>query len=288
MKIIISHDIDHITPSEHLNDLILPKYAARSAIELMLGRITPIELLKRGKGLLANRWNNIADLMDFDRQSGVPSTFFIGVSKGMGLSYSLADVEHWSKAILMRGFDLCVHGISFDDFSRIRTERETFSKITGLQDFGIRMHYLRLNFETLSHLERAGYSYDSSVYQIKNPFKMGKLWEFPLHIMDSRIFCGNARWQARTLEETKYLTQKLIDDISRRGINYLTILFHDLYFCNSYRSWKDWYIWLIEYLIDNKLSFTSHKSAIKDLERFSEGRNDPDFIGKSERPFYSL
>ncbi|MDA8326972.1 MAG: hypothetical protein M0033_12260 [Nitrospiraceae bacterium] len=270
MKVIISHDIDHITPFEHLGDLILPKFAVRSAIELMLGRITPREISRRGKGILENRWHNIAALMDFDWQSGVPSTFFIGVSKGRGLSYSPEDVEHWCKVISMRGFDLSVHGISFDDFSRIRTERETFSVLTGLGDFGIRMHYLRLNPGTLAYLERAGYSYDSSVYEMKEPFREGRLWEFPLHIMDSRIFCGHARWQARTLREAKYFTQKLIDDISRRGMNYLTILFHDLYFCDSYRSWKEWYIWLIGYLLDNKLKCISYAGAIRELEGLSE------------------
>lgn len=266
MKVIISHDIDHITAFEHLSDLILPKFAARSAIELISGRITAGEILERGRGFLENRWQNIAELMDFDRSSGVPSTFFIGVSKGKGLSYSIERVKHWSKTILMNGFDLSVHGISFDDFRRIRTEGEIFSALTGLRDFGIRMHYLRLNPGTLACLERAGYSYDSSVFGIREPFKAGRLWEFPLHIMDSRVFCGDSRWQSRTLEEAKYLTRELLDNISRAGMNYLTILFHDLYFCNAYRSWKEWYIWLIGYLLDNKLKFINYADAIKEQE----------------------
>jgi hypothetical protein len=44
MKIIISHDIDHITVFEHKKDLIIPKFIIRSFIELGLGYISFSEL----------------------------------------------------------------------------------------------------------------------------------------------------------------------------------------------------------------------------------------------------
>ena len=39
MKVIISHDIDHITAREHLTDTIIPKFIIRNKIELLTGKI---------------------------------------------------------------------------------------------------------------------------------------------------------------------------------------------------------------------------------------------------------
>jgi len=40
MKVIISHDIDHITVFEHKKDLILPEFILRSSVELLLGSVS--------------------------------------------------------------------------------------------------------------------------------------------------------------------------------------------------------------------------------------------------------
>ena len=48
MKVIVSHDIDHLTVSEHLfKDAIVPKYYIRSYIELLSGKISLAELFNR-------------------------------------------------------------------------------------------------------------------------------------------------------------------------------------------------------------------------------------------------
>lgn len=266
MKIIISHDVDHITVLEHNRDLIIPKFIVRSLIELGFGYTSISEINNRFAECLKNKWQNIKELMKFDKENNIHSTFFVGVSKGKGLCYSLEDAEYWIKKIIEHGFDVGVHGIAYNNYELIKTEFDTFKNISEMTSFGIRMHYLRNNEYTLDYLDKAGYLCDSSIYDLKNPYKVGNLWEFPLHIMDSYIFYKNAKWQNQKLSEAQETTKKKIEEGIKRNLNYFTILFHDRYFSNSFQTLKDWYIWLIEYLKTNEFELISYRDAIKELE----------------------
>ncbi len=271
MKIIISHDVDHITPWEHKKDLIIPKFIVRSFIEFGLRYISLFELRSRFKSLVENKWQNIEELMRFDRENEIPSTFFIGVANGLGLSYSLKDAEFWIRRIQQRGFDVGVHGIAFDDYRCIVREHELFNEVLKSNSFGIRIHYIRLIYNILEFLNRAGYLFDSSLYELKkHPFRVGNLWEFPLHIMDGYIICKKNRWQDQTLEQVKETTKNEIGKAYDRKIKYYTILFHDRYFSDSFRTWKEWYMWLIGYFKDNQVEFISYGDAIKEIETKAE------------------
>ena len=208
MKIIISHDVDHITVWEHKKDLIIPKFIVRSFIEFWLGYISSFELKGRFKSILENRWQNIEELMQFDKENEIPSTFFIGVANGLGLNYSLKDAEFWIKGIQKEGFTVGVHGIAFDDYVGIEKEHELFKEVLKSNNFGIRIHYIRTTSKTLDFLNSSGYLFDSSLYKLRNPFRVGNLWEFPLHIMDGYIICKKSRWQDQTLEQAKETTKR--------------------------------------------------------------------------------
>jgi len=266
MKVIISHDIDHITVWEHKKDLIIPKFIIRSFIELLSGKISLNETYFRLVDMLRNKWQNLEELMAFDKEQNVEATFFIGVSNGLGLKYSLQMAELWTKKIIDKGFDVGVHGISYRELKGIKDEFETFKRTSGLEEFGIRMHYLRTDENTLAFLEKTGYLFDSSVYNLKNPFKIGDMWEFPLHIMDGYVFIVNSHWQNVSLEKAKEGTKRLIEEAYKKGINYFTILFHDRYFSEGFKQWKEWYIWLINYFKNNGFSFVNYKNAIIELE----------------------
>ncbi|MCD6239519.1 MAG: hypothetical protein J7K51_09465 [Thermotogae bacterium] len=267
MKVIISHDVDHITVWEHKRDLIISKFVVRSFIEFALGYISSSEIKCRFRGLFKNKWQNIMELMEFDREKEISSTFFIGVANGLGLSYSLRNAEFWIKRILREGFDVGVHGISFNNLDNMKNEYDIFKNLSGLEKFGIRMHYLRSSEDTLGFLDKAGYLFDSTLYELKNPFKVGDLWEFPLHIMDGYILYENSRWQNQTLEQAKGKTKRVIEEAYKKGIKYFTILFHDRYFNNSFKSWKDWYTWTVDYLKNSEFKFTTYREAIQELEK---------------------
>jgi hypothetical protein len=270
VKAIISHDVDHITAWEHKNDLIIPKYIIRNFIEFISGYISAIEIKNRFKSIIQNKWQNIEELMKFDKANNVPSTFFLSVSNGIGLNYSLGDAIFWIKKILQEEFDVGVHGIVFDSYNGVKVEYDIFKNISGLKNFGIRMHYLRNCKDTLNFLNEAGYMFDTTLHKMENPFKEGNLWEFPLHVMDVYIFCNKARWQSHNLIQSKESIKRLIEEAYNKGINYFTVLFHDSYFSNSFKTWKEWYIWLITYLKDNGFDFISFKGAINELEKLNE------------------
>ena len=267
MKIIISHDVDHITVWEHRKDLIIPKFLVRNMIELTIGAITAKEYQLRFSSILKNRWHNIKELIDFDAKESIPSTFFIAVDNALGLHYSLKDAEFWIKKILQNKFDVGLHGVAFDNFEDIKNEYNIFKKISKLNNFGVRMHYLRNKDNTLEYLNATGYIFDSSLFKFQKPFKVVNFWEFPLQIMDVYLFNKKSRWQNQTLQQVKDETKRLIDKSYKRNINYLNILFHDRYFSDSFKSWKDWYIWIIDYLKNNKFEFINYRNAIQELEK---------------------
>ncbi|MDP8205802.1 MAG: hypothetical protein P9L92_03985 [Candidatus Electryonea clarkiae] len=138
IKAIVSHDVDHLTTWEHYKDLIIPKYIIRNSIQLLSGGISLGEWTNMLGDLLSKEWNNIEEVMSFDKEHGVPSTFFLGVNNGLGLSYSVSSAEKWVARILANDFDVGVHGIAFDDLASIQREFQTFKTISGLHSFGIR------------------------------------------------------------------------------------------------------------------------------------------------------
>ncbi|MBM7581727.1 peptidoglycan/xylan/chitin deacetylase (PgdA/CDA1 family) [Caldicoprobacter guelmensis] len=265
MKVIVTHDVDHIRVFEHKNDLIIPKFWIRSFIEFGLGYIAYREVKNRLKEFIHNKWHNLEELIKFDKENRVPSTFFVAVSKGRNLAYSLSDAEFWIKKIINEGFKVGVHGISFEDYDGIKSEHEIFKKVSGLEKFGIRMHYLKVTNKTLDMLNKVGYLYDSSIYELANPFKVGDLWEFPLSLMDGYIINKNSRYQNQNLEQVKDTTKEIIEKAITCNLKYFTILFHDRYFSESFLTWREWYVWLIEYLRENRVEFITFEEAIKEL-----------------------
>lgn len=278
MKIIISHDVDHITVLEHRRDLIIPKFILRNLIEFGLGYTSLFELTNRFKSIIKNKWQNIEELAEFDKKNKVPSTFFIAVSNGRNLSYSLNDVKIWINRIIQKGFDIGIHGVIFDEYAGIKREYKLFKKISKLDRFGIRIHDIgkrphdiKLALENLNLLNRAQYIFSSNFFQSGNPFKVGNLWEFPIHIMDGDIFGKNRRWQNQTLEQAKQETKKSIQNSHADEIKYFNILFHDGYFSESFRTYREWYYWFVDYCKKNRFQFINYKKAIKELEN---ERND--------------
>ncbi len=266
MKIIISHDIDHIKASEHYKDLIIPKFLIRNILELMLFKISLKEYFLRILSIFKNKWNNIQEIMKFNLENNIPATFFIGVSNGLGLNYDMKLAEKWTKKIIAQKFDCGVHGIEHRCQEKINNEYNIFKQLSGLQEFGIRMHYLRNNENTFKMLAQAGYIFDSTDFINKKHYFIDNMLEFPLHIMESFEIENQRRWQSRTLNEAVKNSLQKIEDANNQNIKYLTILFHDRYFDNAFYTWKNWYIQIIDYCRTNNYQFISYKEAISEIK----------------------
>ncbi len=267
MKAIISHDIDHLTVWEHTRDLILPKFVVRANLELILGKISIQEYVLRISDFIINKWQRIDEVIAFNTSMGVPSSFFIGVNNGLGLSYPLKEAAQWIKKLSGQNIEIGVHGINYDTLEGVKKEYADFKASSATQaSFGMRMHYVRKNESTLTYIEQSGYRFDSTENAFKNPYKIGNMWEFPFQIMDGWVIDKDKRWQSQNLQQAKDNTLILIEKAYTENLDYLGIIFHDRYFCNSFKTWKNWYIWLVQHLKDNKVEFVNFHQAIQQLE----------------------
>ena len=165
------------------------------------------------------------------------------------------------------GCNIGLHGIEFENLEKIQMEYDVFKKFSNLHYFGCRMHYIRTNENTLNNMAKVGYTFDSSEMSFKAPYKIGNMWEFPFQIMDGYIIQKPKQWQSKNFKQSCEETIKIIDKSFNLNLPYLGIDFHDRYFSDSHKTWKDWYMWLIEYLSSQKIEFVDYKQAIKELEK---------------------
>jgi hypothetical protein len=266
MKAIISHDIDHITAWEHFTrDLIIPKFIVRSGIELLSDKISFSEYYYRLADLFKNKWQNLDELVSFNQSIGVPSSFFIGVANGLGLSYQPEASAYWTKKLIDKGCEVGVHGIAFENPMLIKKEYEDFQKISGLGTFGMRTHYIRKNTQTFRFMAETGYFYDSSEHAFKNPYRIGDMWEFPIQVMDGWVIENGRRWQTHNLSQAIDATKRLIEEAYEKSLPYLGIDFHDRYFSKSFQTWMAWYTWLIGYLNECEIGFCNFRQAVGEV-----------------------
>jgi hypothetical protein len=129
------------------------------------------------------------------------------------------------------------------------------------------MHYLKTESYTMGLLNRAGYVFDSSVYELRAPFKEKSMWEFPISVMDVDVMNNGGRWQQRTFEQAQKHTLDVIDKAEKAAIPYFSVLFHDQNFNDGYLSYKHWYIWLMEHFNYHDYRFVSFRQAIEELEK---------------------
>lgn len=211
------------------------------------------------------RLHRIPEIIDFDRSHNIPSVFFFGMANALGLSYKRKECIPWLKYVLDNGFDAGVHGIEYRDPVKMLKEYLDFKNISGLENFGIRTHYVRYNDTTFSKLAKTGYLFDTSEFNknqitIKKPYKIGLMWEFPLFLMDGYVLKGK-------LEHAKMITMEALSKASSDHAEYFTFLFHDYLFNNhTYPKYKEYYEWFITYCTDNHYEFISYRSAINNLE----------------------
>ncbi len=280
MKIIISHDVDHITVLEHKKDLIIPKFIVRNTIDFIINNISTKEYIKRYNDLnpIKNKWNNLEELMLFDKRNAIPSTFFVAVNKGRGLSYSIEDSRFWIKRIIENGFNVELHGISFNSQDKIVQEYKIFKEILNKKrKIGIRIHDIapvgrkgiHLGKKFLDYISDSEYMYDSSFFaeNVPHHFKYKSIYEFPIHIMDGNLISNGGIFERyNSLNEIINETKNILDKAIKTNTEYFVILFHDRYFNESYKLLYEWYLWLIYYLKNNNFEFTTFDDAVNSLD----------------------
>lgn len=265
MKVIVSHDVDHISPSEHWKDLYYPKLWFRSFLELLKRQISFRVFWNRMVSVFDKRINRIPELIEFDCENNVKATYFFGMAHALGMNYNQGKALPWIQYVKDKGFDAGVHGCDYQHLDFIRKEHDDFAKLTSDSKFGIRNHYVRYDNDTFCKMSQVGYLFDTSEFNkekptYKKPYKVGGMWEFPLAIMEGYVVHHD-------LQEA----QKVVTDFIHRSLDenadYLTILFHDSFYNKKcYPVEKAFYEWLIGYIKSLNLQFVSYLDAIKELE----------------------
>ncbi|MBL0126953.1 MAG: hypothetical protein IPP83_05720 [Flavobacteriales bacterium] len=271
MRVIVSHDVDHLRVREHWKDVIIPKMLVRGKYELLRGRIPFGELVRRYTMILHGRMEHIEEVMRFDDRMGVRSCFFFGMANGLGLNYSRERVAPFIQRVLARGFEAGVHGIAFNNEAAMMEEHEAFAAISGLKEFGIRMHYLRQDARTIALVERTGYSFDATSRTFEDSRRVDGIWEFSVHEMDTWAMCGGSRYQARNTSDAVAHTMSRFERAEAMGIGTFNLLFHDVYYTPAFNSWRSWYEQVVRKLAERGCTFTTYTEAM----RTSEARIDP-------------
>ena len=216
--------------------------------------------------------------MAFDKSHGVKATYFFGMNQGLGLTYHPEEAKPFIERVRANGFDAGVHGITYDDFDGMKKEYDTWTNLMGTPPECLRMHYVRFDDKTFERLSQLGYVYDSTEFDkeaqclIKGPYKVGRMWEFPLNIMDGYLHSHSILDYRASTEEMKSGTLRIIGELQAKGINYVTVLFHDPGFCEHVKPYMDWYKWLVSYVEGSPdFDFVSYREAITMLEGEPKG-----------------
>lgn len=256
MKIIISHDVDHLFLSEHYKDTFIPGLLKRSVVEHRKKRTRLGELSKR----FAWRLNNIQELHAFNSKYSIPATWFFGMRTGLNLSYHWKKAKTWVHFLRDQGASVGLHGMSYDNKALLLQEKNRLEEVLGSPVNGIRNHYLRMSDSTLAIMNELGFAYDSTEKNTSHPRKIGELTEIPIGLMDVDLLQVSADptcWPNHSLG--------MIEKAKRLHVPFFVINFHDVYYSDGWPNFKAWYQTLIKKLYERNFSFVNFDIALREL-----------------------
>ena len=83
--------------------------------------------------------------------------------------------------------------------------------------------------------------------------------------MKNTVFLFSLLFSSVLFSQIKKETIQLLEKAEKSDIRYFNIITHDFYFSDSFEKWKNWYIWLINYLNTKGFEFLDYRKAIKNL-----------------------
>lgn len=258
MEIIISHDVDHLYLKEHWKDSYVPGLLLRSFKSIIKGGVSPLKV----PGRFTWKLNRVKELREYNKSLGINETYFFGMRNGLNLSYKWNDAKPFIDYLLNENILIGLHGMGYDNKDLLKEEKERIK--TMLPDdypLGIRNHYLRLGDQTLTYMNELGFAYDSTRYELSDPWKIGDMWEIPISVMDSRFI----NLYKNNSDELKKRSLELLKEAEGKNLNYFVINFHDPYFNNSFPDYINWYKWLTSYLHSNNYRFINFIDALNKL-----------------------
>ena len=276
----LTHDVDHVGIRNHKFDHTMFGFLYRATF----GSVMDVARGKKTFGQFAANWLAVLKLpfvhlglakdfwCQFDRyialENGAASTFFVIPKKGeTGLdanghrpakraaSYAAADLKDILRGLEKNGKEIGVHGLdAWRDAAAGREEKKIISELAGATEYGVRMHWLYFGAQSYAELEKAGFTYDSTVgyndtvgyragtTQVFKPLTTKNLLELQMHVMDTALFYPSYLNLSPKQAEEK--TRPLIADAVQFG-GALTVNWHDRSIAPE-RLWDGTYRWLLD------------------------------------------
>jgi hypothetical protein len=292
----LTHDIDHPVLRNHCWDRTMVGFLYRATLG------TVAKVCCRRKSLKDLRINLTAALSlpfiylgmtkdfwrEFDRylkiEAGLASTYFVIPTRnypgrplaGNDISrraarYDVSDVKPQLQRVISSGCEVGLHGIdTWADSAKGREEKDRVTQTLGTTVTGVRMHWLFFNEKSPEVLERAGFSYDSTVgyretigyragtVQAYKPLTARHLLELPLHVMDTALFFPN--YLNLSEADAERMVWKVIDNAAEFG-GALTINWHDRSIAPE-RLWDGFYLKLLRELKGRGAWFATADQAV--------------------------
>jgi peptidoglycan/xylan/chitin deacetylase (PgdA/CDA1 family) len=292
----LTHDVDHPGIRNHKCDHTMFGFLYRaivgSLINFCRGRrsvrylaanwMAAFSLPLVHLGLAKDFWNQLDRYIEIE--GDVTSTFFIIPTKGdpghnatgrapsmRAARYDVAEITDQIHRLVSARHEIGLHGIdAWRDPTKGRVELECIRDVTGASEVGVRMHWLYFDEQTPATLEKAGFSYDSTVgyndavgyragtTQAFKPLGTERLLELPMHIMDTALFFP--AHMNLSAKQARRVVDILVASTSRFG-GVLTINWHDRSIAPE-RMWDESYIELLEDLKSREVWFPTAMDAV--------------------------
>ena len=278
----LTHDVDH--PSirhhgwDHTTFGFLYRAVIGSVLGVLRGRIPVRDLFTNWAaaaklpfihlGLARDFWYEFDRYLDIERD--LDSTFFVlpfkdrpgktasGLAPRIRASgYGAADIAEQLQTFVSAGREIGLHGIdAWIDTATGQEEKAQITNIAGAKNIGVRMHWLYFNESSPVVLERAGFTYDSTVgynetvgyragtTQAYKPLPAHHLLELPLHVMDIALFYPS--YLNLSFDEANEQVGVIINNAIRFG-GAVTFNWHDRSLAPE-RLWGEFYAKLISEL----------------------------------------
>jgi hypothetical protein len=292
----LTHDVDHPSIRQHKFDHTMGGFLYRAVFgslfdvfrgrrpwrELVTNWVAALKLPFVHLGLAKDLWYQFDDYAKLE--NGLRSTFFVipfkespGRKKGgpapsrRATRYGAADIAEHIRRLISGGCEVGLHGIdAWLDSSSGQKELEQIRRTTGMQDVGVRMHWLYFDEQSPGTLERAGADYDSTVgynetvgyragtNQAYKPLGVSRLLELPLHVMDTALFYPN--YLDLSPAEASTVVRHIIDNAVQFG-GCVTVNWHDRSIAPE-RLWGDFYLRTVDELKNKGAWFATSSEAV--------------------------
>ena len=209
---------------------------------------------------------------------------------GRACKYDLGELRGEIEKLKKNGCEVGVHGIdAWVDPERGREELCRVQALTGEREVGLRMHWLYFDRSSPAIMEKAGFSYDSTLgYNDAVGYRAGTaqvfklagsadFLEIPLHLQDTALFYPDR--MNLSADRAMERVQELIDNAEKHG-GVLTINWHTRSLSPE-RLWDDFYSGMLERIERKRVWFATAGQAV----RWFRKRRSVCLEGISDREF---